>query len=225
MRYHTVLLDFDNTLVDFTCSQRRALEQCFPGREDAFYERYDAINRAHWERLERGEGTREQLLRDRFVQFLREQGLPDDPDETNRRYGAALAQCCDLIEGALETVRILSARCTVAVVTNGNTASQQSRLRLSGLLPYCKAALISQEAGFAKPDPRIFEEALRRCGISDRRGVLVVGDSLTSDIAGGAAAGLDTCWYNSKGLPAPPDAAPTHTIRSLRELPALVFGA
>ena len=99
---------------------------------------------------------------------------------------------------------------------------QKSRLAGAGLTPFFSHIIISGEIGCEKPDPLFFEQTLARCGISDRAKALVVGDSLSADIAGGNSCGLDTCWYNPKGVPDPVKLRPTYTIDSLYALPSLL---
>lgn len=212
MRYTTLLLDLDGTLLDFHKSQKATFFDCFPGATEALYDRYEAINLAQWQRLERGEATRDEILRERFVRFLRETNLPGEPDELNRRYLDRLADGCDLIDGAREALEQLAKTCTLIAVTNGISFVQKRRLRASGLMGYFRAVLISEEIGITKPDPRFFEKAMEIGGAADPRKVLVVGDSLTADIAGGAAAGLDTCWFNPEKKPIPADCAPTWVV-------------
>ena len=88
----------------------------------------------------------------------------------------------------------------------------------AGIASYFEFMVISEEIGVAKPDPRFFEIALAMAGNPDPREVLVIGDSLTSDIQGGIAYGLDTCWYNPVGEPRPEGLAITHEIGQLGEL-------
>ncbi len=224
MRYDTLLLDLDGTLLDFHKSQAATFFDCFPGASPELYEQFETINRAQWARLERGEASREEILHERFALFLREANLPGDPDEMNRRYLDRLACGCDVIDSAPETVRELSDRCTLAIVTNGASSVQRRRLRESGLLPFFKTVVISEEVGVTKPDPRLFKIAMENCSVKDPAKVLVVGDSLTADIAGGYAAGLDTCWMNTEGLPVPQDCPAAWVIRRPSQLIAIVSG-
>ncbi len=225
MRYDTILYDLDNTLLDFNFSQKRAFFRAFPGRDEDFYQTFETINRAQWKRLERGEATRSEILHERFAQFFAKIGYDEDPDEANARYVGELEKGCDIVEGIPETLQmLLSLGCTLAVVSNGLACVQNPRLRESGLLPCFKAVLVSEEVGFVKPDPRIFLEAARRCGVTDPARVLVVGDSPTSDLAGGAAAGFDTCWYRHEDLPLPEGIVPTYRITRPSQVIPIVKG-
>jgi 2-haloacid dehalogenase len=227
MPYPYVFLDADATLLDFLGAQREAFYAALRGLgfepDEALLGEYDRINRTLWERLEQGLATREQILIERFERLFLSHNIALDPHEVNRRYLSRLSRGCGLVQGADEMLRRLFGRCRLAVVTNGLAQTQRRRLADAGILHYFTQVVISQEVGFAKPDPRFFHRALALCGVDDRRSVLVVGDSLSADIAGGAAAGLATCWYNPGHLPPGGGVSPTYTIDDLAQLPGIVL--
>jgi len=78
--------------------------------------------------------------------------------------------------------------------------------------------VISEEVGHSKPHPGIFDVAFARMGHPRKDQVLMIGDSLTSDIKGGCDYGIDTCWFNPAGAPRPTDMTITHEIRTLEAL-------
>lgn len=226
--YKTVLFDADDTLFDFDRSQREALRLTFASRGYPYNPEtvalYDRINKELWSALARGETTQEKLTVERFARFIRLLGGADDPTAMNREYLSCLGGQSFPTEGAEAVCEALSAHCRLALVTNGITSVQRSRLAASPLRRFfAEDVYISQEMGVAKPKRKYFDLVLARMGVSDRNGVLMVGDSLETDIAGGAAAGLDTCWFNPGGKPRSPAAVPTHEIRSLKELKDLVI--
>jgi 2-haloacid dehalogenase len=91
-------------------------------------------------------------------------------------------------------------------------------LAASPIRQYFKTVTISDEAGAAKPDGRIFDVAFAAMGNPAKHEVLIIGDSLTSDIQGGVNYGIDTCWYNPHGN-AHANALPiTYEIKQLAEL-------
>ncbi|MEG2204895.1 MAG: YjjG family noncanonical pyrimidine nucleotidase [Oscillospiraceae bacterium] len=221
MRYTHLLFDLDGTLFDFQRAQRRAFFRTMADFSvlagDELLARYDQINHDLWEALERREITRERLLPERFARLAAEGGFSYDPAQVNACYLRHLALGADLVEGAKETLDRLRGRVLLATASNGVGATQRRRLEDSGLLPYFSVLNISEEIGFEKPDPRFFARALQRCGDPAPRAVLLIGDSLSADIAGGIAAGLDTCWFNPGHLAAG-TLAPTYTVDRLAAL-------
>jgi putative hydrolase of the HAD superfamily len=129
-----------------------------------------------------------------------------------------LSRASDLIEGAQETIRALRAHYQMAIITNGLSDVQRPRLDASGIADCFALLAISEELGVVKPDPRFFEIVMQRIGQPPKAEVLVIGDSLTSDIQGGNNAGFDTCWYNPTGSAPDPRFPATYEIRILTDL-------
>ena len=119
-------------------------------------------------------------------------------------------------------MRRWSARVPVVVVTNGIGSVQRGRMERSPIRAYIRGLIISEEVGAAKPDPRMIEAALRAVGCADRARALMLGDSLTSDIAGAEAAGVDSCWFNPSGAKNESVHRPTYEIRRYEQLDALL---
>ena len=127
----------------------------------------------------------------------------------------------DLYPGARAVLEALAARSSLALVTNGLSAVQRARVERLALGPFFSAVVISGEVDTAKPGSRIFDLAFAALDWPEKETSLMIGDSLSSDIAGGAGYGIATCWYNPQGRAAPLDATVDHEIRSLDQLPQL----
>lgn len=228
-RYEFVLLDADNTLFDFDAAEHKALSTVLQSRgytlDQSTVDTYLEINNALWDAFARGEVEQDFLLVERFRRFERAMGGSHDPEAFNADYLAALASNGDLIPGALELCRRLSALgCTLALVTNGAIVAQRGRYSASPLRAYISHLFISQEIGARKPDPIFFDHVCRKLGISDRRRAVVVGDNLDSDILGGNRAGIDTIWYNPHGAPLAGPARPTYTAADFDAVAAVISG-
>jgi 2-haloacid dehalogenase len=224
-RYPWLLFDADDTLFDYRRAETDALESAFEAQGVAFGEGwlsvYQRVNAAAWRMLEEGTVTSARLRVMRFEQLFAELGLGLDPAAFSTVYLRQLSRQAQLMDGALAVLEALRATHRFAIITNGLSDVQRPRLASSPLAPMIEHLLISEELGVAKPDPAFFDIAIERLGRPSRAEVLIVGDSLSSDIAGGVASGIDTCWFNPHALPGRADVTPTYAIRALAELPAI----
>ncbi len=160
-------------------------------------ERYSQINKSYWERLERKELTRQEVLVGRFQEFFEAEGLdPAVAAEFNERYQLSLGDTIVLRDDSYNLVKSLGGKVKQYVVSNGTVAAQSKKLRLSGLGELMDGIFLSEELGIEKPDVRFFDKVFEEIGPVDKGQVMIVGDSLTSDIQGGNHAGIVTCWYN-----------------------------
>ena len=203
-----LLLDLDDTILDFHKAERIALSKTIGefGVEpsEAVLDRYHHINKWHWEQLELGVMTRDQVLVGRFAQLFEELGMEVDAAACMKGYEHNLSMGHYFLPGAEEAVKRLKEKYRLFLVSNGTATVQHSRLTSAGLYPCFEQVFISQEIGYNKPDK-----------------ALMVGDSLTSDIKGGINAGLKTVWVN----PAHKDCGsirPDYEIEGLSQLEALL---
>ena len=202
----TILWDVDNTLLDFDYSMRNSLKQCFQTvgvtNTEEMIDRYAQINDMYWKRLERGEVTKAQLLVGRFQDLLTEFHLEHiDYIKFKEEFQANLGTIYSYLDDSLTICKSLQTKYKQYVVTNGVAKTQQSKLGLSGFKDVMKGLFISDEIGFNKPDKRFFAYCLEHIEEKDKDKILIVGDSLTSDIKGGNSVGIKTCWYNPQQKP------------------------
>lgn len=200
----TILWDVDGTLLDFHYSQRYALTKCFQTAgftiTEEILERYSEINDSYWKRLELGEITKAQLLTGRFTSLFEEYGMKGvDVEAFRTEYQEALGSVFSYIDDSLNICRELKGKVKQYVITNGVTSTQRNKLALSGLADCMEELFISEEIGTPKPGSAFFEAVLAKLEEKDKDKILVVGDSLSSDIKGGVLAGLKTCWYREDG--------------------------
>lgn len=235
-RYEVVLFDLDNTVSDFTSARDEAFPLLL--REfgvDAGGEAGRALLTAFargasplWRQLERGEITLKTLNHERFRRLVEETGLDLDPALLAPAYLDLLAVSGNLIDGARECLDALGAVVRLGLVSNGYAEVQRPRLRHFDLDGIFDPIVVSGEIGVAKPSRAFFDAALAAAGDPSPSEVLVVGDSLTSDIDGGRAAGMATCWFNPHGSPVPDhhptDRGPHHVVSALHEVVDLVLG-
>jgi putative hydrolase of the HAD superfamily len=179
---------------------------------------YTTINRDLWRQLEQGMLTAATLKIERFRRFLGACEVTPGPEDFSGEYLRQLATASHLLDGAEALVAAIRPRFTLGIVTNGLAEVQRPRLARSPIGPLFDTVVVSDELGVAKPDARIFEHALRLLQHHDRETVLMVGDSLESDIQGGLNAGLQTCWFNPSGAVNGTAINPTFEIAHLLEL-------
>lgn len=221
--YTTILWDVDGTLLDFDYSMRCSLRKCFRTLGKTLTEemilRYSQINDGYWKRLERGEITRAQLLAGRFRDFFAEYELTGiDEQSFLREFQAGLGHYYAFEPDALNTVKALQGHYKQFVVTNGVESTQKNKLKLSGLLEVMDGVFISETVGCAKPGKEFFDFCLGQIREKDKGRVLIVGDSMTSDILGGIRAGIRTCWYNPGGRPHDCDYSADYEISVLPQI-------
>lgn len=221
-----VLLDIDDTILDFKKAEAIAIRKTFQHIgipvDDALIKRYSEINQLQWERLERGELTREQVLVERFDILFEELGVNAPSEMAQATYEYLLGIGHYFIDGAEEMLKSLYGKYELYVVSNGTANVQDRRLKSADIVKYFKGIFISERVGFNKPSKEFFDAAFAEMEGFDPTCAILVGDSLTSDILGGKNAGIKTCWYNPKGKPPRADIVPDYEIKNLSELPELL---
>lgn len=197
-----ILWDVDATLLDFHAAERTAILKLFRQFHlgecsDAMLQEYAKINRGYWERLEKGELTRDQVLVGRFQEFFEKEGLDVSVAPAfNEAYQQALGDTIVYCDDSYQIIDSLRGKVKQYVVSNGTIVAQEKKLRLSGLGALMDGIFLSEELGVEKPNKAFFDKIFEEIGDIDRDAMLIVGDSLTSDIRGGNNAGIRTCWYN-----------------------------
>jgi 2-haloacid dehalogenase len=224
--YTTLLFDADGTLLDYDVAESHSLAAAAGSFAlevtPEILEVYRRINSALWTDLEKGLIDSLTLRVRRFELLARSTGWNIEAEAFSRRYLEELGCSGFLIPGTEAMLDALPARLTKAVITNGIRDVQYGRLTRAGLANRFEHIIISEDAGAAKPSPLFFDYALERIGSRNPLEYLIIGDSLTSDIAGGAGYGIDTCWFNPGGLSNGTDIVPDYEISGWHELPSII---
>jgi len=221
--YPWLFFDADGTLFDYNRAEATAFRKAFEllqiPFEDHYLGVYQQINRGLWQALERHEITPAVLRVRRFEQLLEVLQLRGSADDLNITYVEQLGLCTDLMDGAFEVLQSLDKSSRIVIVTNGLESVQRSRLAHSTIQGFVSAIIISEEVGAAKPHPAFFDAAFARTGSPPKDDVLIIGDSLSSDMQGAVDYGIDSCWYNPTGEGKPEGLRSlTYEIRHLREI-------
>jgi len=226
MRYKWLLLDADGTLFDYDKAEAKALRRTFAQLnlpyESHYVQRYREINGRIWREFEQGGISAVQLRSKRFELLFQAVGIESDPERFSGDYLKQLADGTDLLQGAKDLLQALHGRVGLVLITNGLQDVQRPRLNKAALQGYFDHVVISEEVGASKPDRKIFDAAFALMGHPPKEEVLIVGDSLTSDIKGGSDYGIDTCWFNPSGRPLDLDVQVSYEIHQLGQLLDLV---
>ena len=237
-QYKAVFIDWDDTIGDFLGAAKLALQDMYEkynlSEYFASFEEFFLLYKPHnielWDKYGKDLVTKEYLSFDRFffplmhgskvkgekgkvkgenLCVLAEQLSEDFLNMTTARFS--------LLEGAEELVRYLAKKYPLTVVTNGFVEVQYEKFDKSGLRDCFSHIVLSEEVGCQKPNPRIFEEALRMNGLQ-AEDVVMIGDSWSSDIQGAINAGIDQIWIRKSKDPLPEGQSATYLVQSLSEV-------
>lgn len=222
-----VFLDIDDTLLDFHRAEAEALSTTLlqMGLEPTEHvlRRYSQINLSQWKLLEEKKITRERLLVRRFELLFEEMGLRADADRTQWVYERELGKRSYFLPDAEDLLRELKAAgYRLHLASNGTTVVQEPRIQSARLDTYCEGIFLSEAIGCDKPQKAFFDACFAAIQDFCPENAIILGDSLSSDIAGGINAGIKTCWFNPKGITPVGTVSPDYQISSLLEfLPLL----
>ena len=219
----TVLIDIDNTILDFdrcaAASIRQGLQELeIPWREEIFPV-FREVNDILWREIEKGNLKRAGLRAIRWRWIFDRLGIRADGPRFEDRFVELLWNSHESVDGAEELLRGLSGRYAVYAASNAPAGEQQNRLRLAGFDRYFRGLFISQEmGGMPKPSREFFDACFARLGNPPKEEVLLIGDSLTADIRGALDYGLPCCWFDHDGTGTPAPAGAAHTARRLTDI-------
>ncbi|MCT4596210.1 MAG: YjjG family noncanonical pyrimidine nucleotidase [Anaeromicrobium sp.] len=223
MKYKVILFDADETLFDFKKTEEYAFERTIKEfninyDREYHFKTYKIINKNIWNELEKGLIGPKKLKVERFNRLKQKLNLSFCPEDFSCKYGEFLGEGSFVFEDAPNIVNELSKKYRLGIITNGLAKVQNNRIRNSSIYKYFDNLIISEEVNVSKPNPEIFKISLNDLNHEDKSSVLIVGDSLTSDIKGGINFDIDTCWYNPNKIENTTDMKPTYEINNLMDL-------
>ncbi|MEI6856518.1 YjjG family noncanonical pyrimidine nucleotidase [Psychrilyobacter sp.] len=223
MKYEIIIFDADETLFDFKKAEKKAFKKTIIDfgieyDEDYHFKIYKEINTTIWKELEDGLITQKKLKTERFKLLSKELKIKFNEVEFANLFMKHLSQASFLYEKSEELVKDLTKNYRLTIFTNGLSAVQDNRIKKSILAEYFEDMVVSEEIGISKPNPKIFQHALKNINYTNKNKILIVGDSLTSDIQGGINFGIDTCWFNPTRNSNELGIEPTYIISDLMEL-------
>ena len=203
-KYKYLLFDLDDTLLDFGKAQVLAFKKLLEDENieysDESFEKYETINKSLWRSFERGEISNKEVTSERFIRFFTLFGMKVDGSEVDNRFRSYLAEGNQLFEGIIEMLGKLSLTHKLYIASNGIGITQHTRLKNNNLNKYFDKIFISEEIGSKKPDREFFDIILKEIGVEDKGEVLMIGDTLTSDILGANNVGIDSCLVDIHGI-------------------------
>lgn len=221
-----ILIDVDNTLLDFHLGSRVIMQQLFDEYNYPFteeiYKTYIEVNDILWAKYELGEVTREEIYATRWKTVFQKLEIGIDSAGFEAKYLEGLKTSAEKVEGADEIMAYLSSKYPVYVGSNATQERQELRLAKSGLTKYISDIYTSEKLGASKPSAEFFEICLKNMGNLKPEEVMVIGDSITADINGGRACGMKTCWFNFEGTEVPEDLKTDFVVYNLHEIKSII---
>lgn len=200
-KYTSLFLDLDNTLLDFSMAEKVAITKVLKKHnlphDDFAVRTYSNINRDYWERFERGEIEKSEIFEGRFKTFLDFFKLSGDTKAISQDYFYALSEGYFTVDGTFDILKHLREKnYKLYATTNGISLTQFKRIKGSGLDKYFDGVFVSEDACHQKPEKEYFDFVIANIPEKNKKNILIIGDSQSSDILGGINSRIDTCWFN-----------------------------
>ncbi|TNE81687.1 MAG: noncanonical pyrimidine nucleotidase, YjjG family [Bacteroidetes bacterium] len=227
-----LFFDLDHTLWDFETNSNETLLELFEEHGlaqfglfdfEGFMAVYKRVNHGLWDQYNRGQVTKERLRERRFKETFEQLGLEHKhhPEPFSDQYIFRCTEKPAVFPDAHKVLDQLKQKFGMSIITNGFPESQSRKMAASRLDHYFDHIIISEEVGFAKPHPGIFESALNRSGMKAGE-VLMIGDNLFADVEGAEKAGIKALWFNPDKKETPEGIQGIHHLSELLILPGLL---
>ena len=233
-KYETLIFDLDDTLIDNNLSIKYAftiiINQLGIEYSDDLFFKWKKFDTAYWHTWESGnmiipdsiktlEDKIIYLRSNRFVIFFKKLKIDfQTAVAINELYCSMLGVNIVEIENACKLLQELNSDYEIIIATNGPKDAAINKLEKAKLKSYISSIICSEEIGFSKPMPEFFNFLYDKTQNKDKSKMLLIGDSLTTDILGGMNNGIDTCWFNPNNNSLPEEYCPTMTINRLLQL-------
>lgn len=231
-----LFIDIDNTLLDFDGYVRETMKKGFqkfdlkPYTEEMFPV-FRRINTELWQEIEEGKLTLAELTKIRWSRILETLNIDFDGIRFEDYFREGLFHSAIPIDGAMEMLSYLEKRYLLCAASNGPYEQQRNRLKKAGMDPFFSHFFISERIGVSKPAEAFFTRSIQELNEAlIHRGedpatpseIMIIGDSLTSDMAGGQKSGLKTCLFDRERKYKKEDLAVDHIICDLREVSSIL---
>ena len=224
MNIKVIFMDIDNTILDFDAGAAAGMQECFsraglifkPDMLGVFREENNKV----WRKIEKGELSIDDLYYVRWQAILGHLGLEADGVQMEKDFRVCLYNSAVPVPGAKEILTYLAPKYCLCAASNGPYDQQINRLQKAGMLQFFRHCFVSEKIGADKPGREFFDGCLRELpGILPQE-CMMIGDSMTADIAGGVTYGLRTCWFDHHRTGQEPDTdiKPDHIITDLLQI-------
>ena len=222
-----VFIDIDNTLLSFEEYVKWAMKHGFErfgfvAYEPYMYDVFQKINTGFWLRHERGEITFDHIQNERWGKVFEALGIDDDGHAFEEYFRTQIFDNAILEPHAEEMLEYLHGKYVLATASNGPYEQQKHRLAVGGIDKYFDFVFISEDIGVQKPEKEFFSrcfDRMKSAGVYCKpEEAIIIGDSLTSDMAGGINAGMHTCYFTRGQQIDNKPSGVEHVVRTLDEI-------
>ena len=224
-----ILWDLDGTILNFQKAEYGAIKKCFQILNlgccsDEMVDHYNKINIKWWEALERNEYTKNEILINRFIEFFNFYNIDIKyAKQFNDLYQVTLGDFVYFMDYALDTLLTLKKDNYIqCVITNGTKIAQTKKLNRSKLIDVFDYIFISEDVGCEKPNQQFMSEVMKKINHYNKDEMIIIGDSLTSDILLGNNTSIETIYYNPEGKPNNKNIHYDYEIKDLRDVIKIV---
>ncbi len=199
-----VFFDLDHTLWDFEKNSALTFQKILSENSvdidiKEFLKVYVPINFQYWKMFREEKISKENLRYQRLKTTFNKLEYNASDNIINllsSEYINNLSLFNNLFPCALEILEYLKPNYKLHIITNGFHDVQERKLRNSNIDGYFNVIVNSEIAGVKKPNPYIFELALKKANTTANKSIMI-GDSLEADILGAKASGLYTLHFNT----------------------------
>ncbi len=226
-----VFLDIDNTILNFDAYVKDAMKVGFQKFDlgeftEKNYLEYEEENHKVWKELEEGRITFAYLKKIRFQRYFQKYGIQFNGEQFEDFFREYLWNSAISEDGIEDLLAYLCQKYLLYTASNGPYDQQVHRIELAGYSKYFQDHFISEEIGLSKPAIGFFQSAIDRMkkkgNIVKPMEIVMIGDSISSDITGGYYAGMHTIWYNRESISNEGKITPDFEVNHLSQIKAIL---
>ena len=218
-KYEYLLIDVDDTILDFKKAEKKAFKKLFkelnvPYKKE-YLNIYSSDNLALWKAYEKKEIKRSDIFDNRFNNLFEKLKIDSSPKDASYHFLDLLADEAHILNGSDKELKRLAKKYKLVIISNGEPIVQNNRLVKADIKKYFSFIFLSEEIGHQKPSEAFFMHVEKNIPNFDKRKAIVIGDSLSSDILGAISYNIDSCWITSSKEKNP---TVNYQIKSLKQI-------